>query len=385
MNRSLIAAASLLALGACADQSAGPVASMGEAPLLSASSPVDGSYIVVLKEGANPRSVAAVSGVSPRYVYGAALNGFAASLSAGQLRAMQSNPSVAYIEQDGVVHHTTVTQTNATWGLDRIDQRNLPLSTTFSYTNTGLGVNAYIVDTGIDIDHVEFAGRASHGFDAFADGQNGNDCNGHGTHVAGTTGGTVYGVAKAVKLVGVRVLNCDGSGTWSGVVAGIDWVAQNRVLPAVANMSLGGGYSQAVNDATTRLIDAGVATAVAAGNDGRDACKYSPASTPRAMTIGWTTRIDEKSTFSNLGDCVDWFAPGSGITAAWIGSGNTETNSISGTSMASPHAAGVAALYLQSNPGASPDAVRDALYAATTKGIVTRSRTRNNHLLYTAW
>lgn len=376
-----------VALAACADDRVNPVVQddvSAPAPVFAAApgQGVDGSYIVVLNEGADPRSVAAVAGVNPRYVYTAAVNGFAGTLNAGQLNALQHNPNVKYIEQDGIARAVT-TQSNATWGIDRIDQRSLPLSGTFTYNNTGSGVTAYIIDTGIDYGHAEFGGRASFGFDAFTDGMNGDDCNGHGTHVAGTTGGTTYGVAKAVALVAVRVLDCGGSGTWSGVVAGIDWVTANAKKPAVSNMSLGGGYSQAVNDATDRMISAGVASAVAAGNDSKDACQSSPASTPRAMTIGATTRSDEKAIYSNVGDCVDWFAPGSGITSAWIGSGNTETKSISGTSMASPHTAGVAALYLQSAPGASADAVRDALYANTTKGIVTKSRTKNNHLLFT--
>ncbi|MBW3655550.1 MAG: S8 family peptidase, partial [Gemmatimonadetes bacterium] len=245
----------------------------------------------------------------------------------------------------------------------------------------------YIIDTGIDTGHAEFTGRISaSSFDAFTDGN--DDCNGHGTHVAGTVGGTTYGIAKSVTLVRVRVLDCGGSGTWSGVVAGIDWVVENHVTgPAVSNMSLGGGANTTVDDAVKRMIADGVASAVAAGNGNlagiaQDACKYSPARVPDAMTIGATTKTDAKTSWSNYGACVDWFAPGAGITSAWIGGGSTETNTISGTSMATPHVAGVAALYLQGNPAASPLAVRDALFANTTKGIVTSSKTANNHLLY---
>jgi subtilisin family serine protease len=347
--------------------------------------------MVVLDEGADPRSVAAVAGVNPRYVYSAAINGFAGTLNAGQLNALQHNPNVRYIEQDGIAT-TTTTQTGATWGIDRTDQRALPLNSSYSYINTGLGVTAYIIDTGIDMGHSEFGGRATFGFDAFSDGQNGNDCNGHGTHVAGTVGGAKYGIAKGVSLVAVRVLDCGGSGSWSGVVAGIDWAAANHVagVPATANMSLGGGASTTVDDAVKRLIADGVATAVAAGNGNfagiaQNACNYSPARVPEAITIGATTKTDAKSSYSNYGSCVDFFAPGSGITSAWIGAGTSETSTISGTSMASPHVAGVAALYLQTNPLATPLQVRDALFAATTKGVVTSSKTTNNHLLFSAY
>jgi subtilisin family serine protease len=378
-------------LAACADvapDGTTPLDVSTQAPLLSAQDAVGGDYIVVLREGGNARALAAMVGATPRYVYDAALNGFAGPLTQGQLAALRSNPHVAYVEEDGVVT-TMATQTNATWGLDRIDQRALPLSGTFTYSNTGSGVRAYIIDTGILLTHSEFTGRLGNGYDAVTAGGNANDCNGHGTHVAGTVGGTVYGVAKQATLHPVRVLNCSGSGTTSGVVAGIDWVTANRVRPAVANLSLGGGASTAIDDAVVRMIAAGVATVVAAGNGNQggkeqDACKYSPARVPDAMTIGATTKTDSKTSWSNFGSCVDFFAPGAGITSAWYTS-NTATNTISGTSMAAPHVAGVAALYLQSNTGASNNQVRDALYAATTKGIVTSSKTANNHLLFTAW
>jgi subtilisin family serine protease len=393
MKRSL-ALLPILALAACSDGSDVVTSARApEAPVFSAAEgrAIDGSYMVVLNDGADARSVAAVAGVNPRYVYSAALNGFAGTLNAGQLNALQHNPNVKYIEQDGIAT-TTATQTGATWGIDRTDQRALPLSTTYSYTNTGLGVTAYIIDTGIDMGHSEFGGRATFGFDAFTDGQNGNDCNGHGTHVAGTVGGAKYGIAKGVSLVAVRVLDCGGSGSWSGVVAGIDWAAGNHVAgtPATANLSLGGGGSTTVDDAVKRLIADGVATAVAAGNGNmagiaQNACNYSPARVPEAITIGATTRTDAKSSYSNYGSCVDFFAPGSGITSSWIGAGNTETSTISGTSMATPHVAGVAALYLQTNPLATPQQVRDALFAATTKGVVTSSKTTNNHLLFSAY
>ena len=393
MKRSL-ALLPFLTLAACSDGSDVVTSARApEAPVFAASAgkSIEGSYMVVLNEGADARSVAAVAGVNPRYVYSAALNGFAGTLNAGQLNALQHNPNVRYIEQDGIATAST-TQTGATWGIDRTDQRALPLSTTYSYTNTGLGVTAYIIDTGIDMGHAEFGGRAIAGFDAFTDGQNSNDCNGHGTHVSGTVGGANYGIAKGVTLVAVRVLDCGGSGAWSGVVAGIDWATANHVAgtPATANMSLGGGASTVVDDAVKRLIADGVATAVAAGNGNflgmaQNACNYSPARVPEAITIGATTNTDTKASYSNYGSCVDFFAPGSGITSSWIGAGNTETNTISGTSMATPHVVGVAALYLQSNPLATPQQVRDALFAATTKSVVKSANTTNNHLLFSAY
>jgi subtilisin family serine protease len=319
------------------------------------------------------------------FTYRHAVRGFAAQLGEAGVNALRADPNVAYVEQDQV-YSTSVTQLNATWGLDRTDQRSLPLSGTFTYTNTGSGVNAYIIDTGIRFDHVEFGGRAVTGFDAVTSGGTAADCNGHGTHVAGTTGGTTYGVAKAVKLFAVRVLDCSGSGTTSGVVAGIDWVTGNHVKPAVANMSLGGGASTTMDNAVKNSIAAGVAYAVAAGNGNRggrqdDACKYSPARVPEAMTISATNSTDTKASWANYGNCVDWFAPGVSITSAWYSS-STATNTISGTSMATPHTAGVAALYLQSNPGASPQAVRDALFNNSTKNVVNSSSTTNNHLLF---
>jgi subtilisin family serine protease len=378
----LALAAIVIAAAACSDQQPTAVrAPQQVAPLRlgGLGSAIDGAYIVVLNEGANPRSVAAIAGVNPKFVYTAALNGFAAELNAGQLNALQHNPNVAYVEQDQRVSAST-TQSGATWGLDRIDQRDLPLNGTYTYTPTGAGVRAYIIDTGINTSHTQFGGRASVGYDAL--GGSGQDCHGHGTHVAGTVGSTTYGVAKGVTLIAVRVLDCSGNGTNSWVIAGMDWVTNNRVLPAVTNMSVGGGFSQAVNDAAARMTNAGVSLSVAAGNENQNACNTSPASAPSAITVGSTTSSDARSSFSNYGSCLDIFAPGSSITSTWIGS-TTATNTISGTSMASPHVAGVAALYLQGNPSASAATVANAIISTATTGKVTSPGTGSpNRLLF---
>jgi subtilisin family serine protease len=350
------------------------------------------SYIVVLSPDVS--SAAAVAQEHAQrldlqlgHVYEHALKGYSALLPAGALSDLAADGRVESIELDGVMTAST-TQTGATWGLDRIDQRSLPLSGTFTYTRTGSGVKAYIIDTGIRFAHSQFGGRAINGVDQI-DGGTADDCNGHGTHVAGTVGGSTYGVAKAVTLVAVRVLNCSGSGSTSGVIAGVDWVTGNHAAgqPAVANMSLGGGASSALDTAVNGSINDGVSYAVAAGNGNvvgqpQNACNYSPARVAAAMTIGATNSSDVKASWSNYGNCVDWFAPGVSITSAWYTS-NTATNTISGTSMATPHVAGVAAQYLQSTPGATPASVRTALYNLTTKGIVASSSSVNNHLLFT--
>jgi len=376
-----------LAVAACGDATApradGPVLAVtGSAAAL-----LPGRFIITVRDGVNPSDVARAHGVSPQFVYTHALNGFAGEISDAAQNGLLGDGRVTRIEPDGVMEIVT-TQANATWGLDRIDQAALPLSGTYTYASTGSGVTAYIIDTGIRFDHSEFGGRAVSGYDA-VDGGTADDCNGHGTHVAGTVGGSTYGVAKGVALVAVRVLNCSGSGTTSGVIAGIDWVTGNHAAgaSAVANMSLGGGASSSLDAAVNNSIADGVSYAVAAGNGNQggvaqDACKSSPARVPAAMTISATNQTDTKASWANYGNCVDFFAPGVSITSAWYTSA-TATNTISGTSMATPHATGVAALYLEGHPGTSPAAVRDALFAATTKGIVKSSKTTNNHLLFT--
>jgi aqualysin 1 len=350
----------------------------------SAAPSVKDRYIVVLKDSADSAAVAKEHGrkygVQDRLVYGSALEGYAGKIPPGQLAKVKNDPRVDYVEPDGVAH-TFTTQSGATWGLDRIDQRTRLLSGTYTYTQTGAGVTAYVIDTGIRTTHSEFGGRASLGAEFVDDSTTADDCDGHGTHVAGTIGGTTYGVAKDVNLVAVRVLDCTGSGAWSWVLSGINWVTQQHAAgtPAVANMSLGGGAIQSVDDAVTASIADGVTYSVSAGNSNASACNYSPARTPTALTIGATTSTDARASYSNYGSCVDWFAPGSSITSANMNGGSL---TLSGTSMSSPHNTGAAALYLQGNPTATPATVRSNLASALTTGVVTGSNSTANHLLY---
>ena len=315
-----------------------------------------------------------------KHIYKHALNGFAVEMTEADAESLSQDFRVKYVEEDGIVS-AIATQNNPPWGLDRIDQRNRPLSATYTYNWTGSGVRVYVIDTGIRTSHSQFGGRASNVFDAF--GGSGADCHGHGTHVAGTVGGSTYGVAKSALLRGVRVLDCSGNGSTSGVIAGVDWVRQNHIAPAVANMSLGGGISTALDTAVNNLHNANVTIAVAAGNNnGANACNFSPARAVNAITTGSTTTTDARSSFSNIGTCLDLFAPGSSILSAWYTS-NTATATLSGTSMASPHVAGVAALYKQANPGASSTTIRNAIVNNATTNVVTNAGSGSpNRLLY---
>jgi len=342
-----------------------------------ASQVIGGRYLVVFKPSVqNPAQEAAtlMRGVKGQthHVYVNAIKGFAASLPDAAVQAIQNNPNVASIEPDATVRLNQVVspQNQATWGLDRIDQVDRPLDSQYRFNYTGAGVTAFIIDTGIRADHVEFTGRVGTGFSAVADGNGTNDCNGHGTHVSGTVGGTTWGVAKAAKLVPVRVLDCAGSGSLSSVIAGIDWAAGTTDRPAVANLSLGSSYSNTVNAAVAGAVSKGITMVVAAGNSNANACNYSPASEPTAITVGATTSTDARASYSNYGSCLDVFAPGSSITSAWLTSA-TATNTISGTSMASPHVAGVAALALQANPQATPAAVASFLASNASLNKVT--------------
>jgi len=348
-------------------------------------------YVVVYQDavvdpaGEARRDVARHQG-KLHFAYGRVLKGYAATLPPAAVAALRSDPRVKYVVQDGIVRINGTQTPTSSWGLDRIDQRGLPLNSVFTYGVNGSGVRVYGIDTGIRRTHTDFGGRAFPGFDAIGDGFGTNDCNGHGTHTAATAVGAKYGVAKGATVVAVRVLNCGGSGYWSGVIAGVDWVTQNAVKPAVAIMSLGGGAYQPLDDAVANSINSGVVYAVAAGNDyAADACYTSPARTAAALTVAATSYNDTRASFSNVGSCVDIFAPGDYITSA-VSTDDYATDTWSGTSMATPHVAGAAALYLQLHPTATAAQVAQALVGNATTGVVLDAGTGTpNRLLYTGF
>ncbi|MFI7408993.1 S8 family peptidase [Streptomyces sp. NPDC049627] len=392
-NRRRLAALSVAATAALTASlvSALPAAAAPEGRIqyAGAANAVADSYIVTLRadharSGSTAgRALVEKYGADIERTYKKALNGYAIEASETEAKRLAADPAVASVVQNRTFH-VDATQTNPpSWGLDRIDQRALPRDNSYTYPDSaGQGVTAYVIDTGVRITHTDFGGRASYGYDAVDNDNTAQDGHGHGTHVAGTIAGNAYGVAKKAKIVGVRVLNNSGQGTTEQVVAGIDWVAQNAVKPAVANMSLGGDVDTALDAAVRNAIASGITFAVAAGNETDNASNHSPARVSEAITVGATTSSDAKASYSNYGSVLDLFAPGSSITSAW-NSSDSATNTISGTSMASPHVAGAAALYLADHPTATPAQVGSALTSAATTGVVTSPGTGSpNRLLY---
>jgi len=349
---------------------------------------VDGHYIVTLKDGQGVSAKAVTTqadslsikyGAKVGYKYTAALHGFSVTATEAQAKQLAADPNVASVQ----VSHKFSVSAVSSWGLDRVDQKDLPLDDTYTPTNGGEGVTAFVIDTGVRATHETFGGRVTGGFDAIDGDDNPDDGYGHGTHVAGTIGGTEYGLANAVNIVPVRVLGDDGSGTTEQVVAGIDWVTQNHQGPSVANMSLGGGVDEALDTAVSNSIASGVTYAIAAGNSSADAKDFSPARVPEAITVAASDINDAQAEFSNFGELVDIYGPGVDITSAW----NTDdqaTDTISGTSMATPHVAGAAALFLSANPDAAPADVLAGLTAAATPDKITNASPGTpNKLLYT--
>ncbi|MGW5055285.1 S8 family serine peptidase [Actinokineospora sp. NPDC004072] len=362
-----------------------PPAAAAEGVVLGADRPgaIPNSYLVVFKDAAaaSVDGLARKYGASVEHTFRHAVRGFAGTLPAKAARQLAADPGVAYVEQNATVRIAGVQPNPPSWGLDRIDQRDLPLDNSYTSPNDGAGVTAYIIDTGIRTTHSDFGGRASWGTNTVD--SNNTDCNGHGTHVAGTVGGSAHGVAKATRLVAVKVLDCQGSGTLAGVTAGVDWVTGNANRPAVANMSLGAsGTNATLENAVRNSISSGVTYAIASGNSNADACNFTPARMPEAITVNASTNGDARASFSNYGTCTDIFAPGQDITAPWNTS-DTATNTISGTSMASPHVAGAAALILAASPSLTPAQVATAMTSASTPNKISNPGTGSpNRLLY---
>lgn len=414
LPRLLLAAAASVSLAACAGGESDPLARVDDgAAAAGVSQVLEGRYLVMLRPGEAPllsRLDELINGLGGGTALMALpiINGALLSLTERQAELLAALPGVLHVEQDQILSTRAITQSNATWGLDRSDQRALPLDQRYTYPDqAGAGVNVYIVDTGIHRTHVDFGGRVVGGrnfasrslLDSFpiplplpidlggllggeVDPEDFDDCNGHGTHVAGTAAGSTWGIAKRAHLYAVRVLGCGGSGSTSGVIAGVQWVADNHIQPAVANMSLGGGSSEALDTAVREAVNRGVTMVVAAGNDNANACNGSPNRVAEAITVGATDNQDRRSSFSNFGTCNDLFAPGTSITSAWH-TGDTATNTISGTSMAAPHVAGAAALILGATPDASPAAVSAALLDQAIAGVISNVGTGSpNRLLY---
>jgi len=351
---------------------------------------IKNQYIVILNKDAGSsndfaQNIAKQHGGKVLQTYDTVLKGFAVYLpeAAGTafVEAMKKNPNVLSVENDTIMKIDATTQSNPDWGLDRIDQKTLPLNSAYSYLQTGSGTTAYIVDTGILSTHQQFSGRVLSGYTAISDGNGTTDCNGHGTHVAGTVGGSTYGVAKNVSLVPIRILGCDGSGASSNVIAGLDWILKNGKKPAVVNMSLGGDASTSLDSAVENLFNNGYVMVVAAGNSNTDACSSSPARVSKAITVAATDNSDTRASYSNYGSCVDIFAPGSQINSSWIGS-NTATKVLNGTSMATPHVAGVVAEMLQSTPTATPQTISTNLLNQASTNVVKSPSGSPNRLLY---